>query len=261
VMDQDQTRRGLASTFVQYTKLANKQNYKQAKRFGDSMAICAGDVCLFLTFDLLSQVKTDQKTASKLQSLFGSELAKLTLGQMKDLSITHDMNQVTEDDILQMYIHKTARYTFTIPFFAGAILAKQTQKTIKLLEQLSEVLGLIFQIKDDEIGLFGNAQKTGKPIASDIREAKKTLYYFHLFKKATKQNSDKLKRIFGNPNITSSDIDFVKTQIEETKTRITVENKLKQLAKQAMQLISKIDNPKIQIFFKELLEYNLTRFK
>ena len=46
-------------------------------------------------------------------------------------------------------------------------------------------MGIIFLIRDDELGLFGDPEQTGKPVDSDIREGKKTLYYGYLFEQAS----------------------------------------------------------------------------
>ena len=61
---------------------------------------------------------------------------------------------------------------------AGAILAQESKELAVQLNELGKTLGLIFQIKDDELGLFGDETKTGKPVGADIREGKKTLYYY-----------------------------------------------------------------------------------
>ena len=44
---------------------------------------------------------------------------------------------------------------------------------------------MIFQIRDDELGVMGNTAKTGKPVGADIREGKKTLIYYYLMKTCT----------------------------------------------------------------------------
>ncbi len=51
-----------------------------------------------------------------------------------------------------MYLYKTGRYTFSLPLMIGGLLAEQNVHTLELLEKLGEHMGIIFQLKDDEIG-------------------------------------------------------------------------------------------------------------
>jgi len=261
VMDQDETRRGLPSIYFQYQQFAKQQDYHNAKQFGEGVGFYVGDISLFLVFDLLSHTNLEPDIKNNLYSVFATELAGVVLGQIQDLKLANTNEDISEDDILKMYMHKTARYTFLLPFVSGAILAKQDQLTIKLLKELADLLGLIFQIKDDEIGIFGDTKKTGKPAGNDIREGKKTLFYYHLLKNADKRNKQKLLSIFGNQNITEAEIEFVKTQIMDSGVYKKIQNKLETLAKDANKLILQINNNEAQQFFQQLIDYSLNRQK
>ena len=57
----------------------------------------------------------------------------------------------------------------------GCIVADLDKKTTAILESIGEMAGIIFQMKDDELGLFGDEKTTGKPVGGDIRENKKTI--------------------------------------------------------------------------------------
>ncbi len=52
----------------------------------------------------------------------------------------------------------------------------------------------------------------GKPVGSDVREGKKTLYYARLMASASPQEKERLGRIFGNPACTAEDLDYVRTR-------------------------------------------------
>ncbi|MEK7851717.1 MAG: polyprenyl synthetase family protein, partial [Deltaproteobacteria bacterium] len=64
------------------------------------------------------------------------------------------------------------------------MLAGKDEVVVKKMEELGKYLGVIFQIKDDEIGLFGEEKEIGKAVGGDIKERKKTLYYLYLFDRA-----------------------------------------------------------------------------
>ena len=96
---------------------------------------------------------------------------------------------------------------------AGAILAKQSEQVIVQLNELGKTLGLIFQIKDNELGLFGDTKKIGKPVGSDIREGKKTLYYYYLLQKIDRK--EKVLNAFGNQDLDENGVKEVLALIEE----------------------------------------------
>ena len=91
-------------------------------------------------------------------------------------------DSVSMDDVINTYRHKTGRYTFSLPISLGALLRGSNIDTRHKLERMGEYLGVIFQIKDDEIGLFGDPDLTGKPNSSDLAEGKKTVFTQGLWK-------------------------------------------------------------------------------
>lgn len=172
IIDQDSLRRGHKTLHTQYASLAEKQKYPQAKRFGESLALCGGDIVFFLLYKLLPL---------KLSTLFSQKLLRTALGEMDDVEqAAMPINKVSKQQILQMYLDKTATYSLSLPLMAGVTLIQQNKKVLSLLDELGKNLGLIFQLKDDEIGLFGDPKQTGKAAGADIREKKKTLYYYYL---------------------------------------------------------------------------------
>ena len=67
-------------------------------------------------------------------------------------------------------------------------------------------MGILFQLKDDILGIFGN-QDIGKSNVSDIEEFKQTLLYTYVIN--TNYGNDFLK-IYGNKNIKSSELQKIR---------------------------------------------------
>ena len=139
IMDEDFLRRGRKTIFAQYVALA--PNRKKARRFGESMGICAGDLGLFLAFEILPR---------NLQPLFAKELVAVCVGQMQDIA-SAGRNKLKKRDILELYRYKTARYTFSLPFLMGGVLAGLPGSLLKKLEKFGELCGIVFQLRDDEL--------------------------------------------------------------------------------------------------------------
>jgi geranylgeranyl diphosphate synthase type I len=180
IMDRDDLRRGEKTFHIQYEEEWMKRGTPEPEHYGKSLAICAGDIGFFLAFNLLSTLDIDPFTRSNILSLWSKELTTVGLAQMQDVSFSLFSDDIIQKDILDLYRFKTARYTFSLPLATGALLAEQKEDVIQSLESFGELVGIIFQIKDDEIEFFGDSQNTGKSPGSDFREGKKTLFHLHL---------------------------------------------------------------------------------
>jgi len=260
IMDNDYTRRGNRTIFAQYIDFAEEKKLSSPESFGINMGICVGDIGFFLAFSLFSQLTAPPETKSQLLSFFSKEMIAVGLMQMQDVYFASSNSAVSKEQILSMYKYKTARYTFTLPLVSGAILSGQPISNIALLEKLGESLGIIFQIRDDEIGLFQTEEEIGKPIGSDIREKKKTLFYTTLFQKVTEDEKNKLNDIFGSEVITPAMVRYVKELVISSGTYAVISEYITELSHSAKKIIDDLTiNSEYKIILNELLIYNLKR--
>ncbi|HSW88465.1 MAG TPA: polyprenyl synthetase family protein [Candidatus Saccharimonadales bacterium] len=255
IMDNDRIRRGNQTIFAQYQSLAENKKFSNVHHFGESMGICVGDIGFFLGFQLMSTIQNQA-----ISSLCMNEMIAVGLAQMQDVYSGYTNDDVTESDIEQVYLYKTGRYTFSLPMMMGALLAGQ--KDNSNLEKLGEYIGLIFQHTDDALNLFGNEQITGKPEGSDIRENKKTLYRLYLYEKASGTEKQRLKTIFGNQEITSLDIAFVRERMQTLGIQEIMNEKMNMLQKQAKDHIIQLQISKeYQKALKQLIDQIIERQK
>jgi geranylgeranyl diphosphate synthase type I len=210
IMDRDQLRRGFGSVFYQYARMSERAGIADSYHLGESLGICAGDIAYFLAFQLLSRLEISPLIYREMQKLISRELAYVGVAQMQDIYWGASHHSVSDEEVLRMYLYKTGRYTFSLPLMMGGLLAEQSEQTLGLLEKIGEYLGIIFQLKDDEIGLFGDQTEIGKPAGSDIREGKKTLYYGYLQKQASSEDLTRLAYLMGNPDIGDRDVQYVR---------------------------------------------------
>ena len=165
IMDRDETRRGLPSMHSAYRGLF----MRDADHYGSSMAIGAGDLCYFYAFDLISQCTN----SAELMCAITKELIHVGTAQMNEVYYSSSNYEPSKKEIMDVYRYKTARYTFSLPLMLGCI---HTGENYAHYVQYGEDVGIAFQIRDDWLNLFGDSAVTGKPVGSDIRENKKTLY-------------------------------------------------------------------------------------
>jgi geranylgeranyl diphosphate synthase, type I len=262
IIDSDELRRGEMSVHYRYTKEAIVENIADPKQFGISMGICVGDISFFIGFELLSSLKINSVFKDKIMQLFFSEFTAVGLGQMQDIYFGQSVSEPCEEDIFKLYLYKTARYTFSLPFMLGGMLAGISDQDLKQLEKLGEYLGLIFQLKDDELGLFGNKSDFGKPIGSDIEENKKTIYHLYLFQYASIPEQTRLRSIFGSSNISDESINYVYDLIQKYKIKEAIDNKIHEYKIHGEEII---ENMRIEELYKsmlyEIMDFNLNRTK
>lgn len=262
IVDQDKKRRGMKTVFAQYEDLGKKAKTKDAYHFGESLGICTGDIAFFWGFEIISGLKKDEKTKIKLINLYAKELVLVGLGEMQDIYLGSIDKGVSKKHVYNVHLYKAARYTFSLPLMIGALLAGKKGKTLDKLAKIGEFIGLIFQIKDDELGLFGDEDKLGKPIGSDIKEGKKTLYHFYLMEKVNKKEKDKLTKIFGNQKITKNDVKLVRTLVKKYKIDEKIDQEVSSIYKKAKKLIKNLKTEnKYKKILLQILEYNLKRSK
>ncbi|MBI2572686.1 polyprenyl synthetase family protein [Candidatus Woesearchaeota archaeon] len=234
IIDRDELRRGSKTIHEQYKTTSPLLH--DATHYGIAQAICVGDLGFVFATDLI--VKSTQ--AAKLMTLFSQEISNTIFAQMEDVHFTLSPKWPTPLAIEKMYLYKTARYTFSLPFKAGAILAQANPTTQKRLEKLGETLGLLFQLKDDELGLLGDEKKTGKPVGSDIREGKKTIHMHLLLKNTTKTETRQILSIIGNKHCSTQDIIYIQTLIKQKGIDQLLQKRMQTLAKNALAQIKQL---------------------
>jgi geranylgeranyl diphosphate synthase type I len=262
IIDRDDVRRGLPSLFFQYAQRGEEEGIADPLHFGQGMAICLGDIGFFLAFELFSELKVEQSIKESIIRLWSQELCYVGLAQMQDLYFGETRKEIEADDILQLYHYKTARYSFSLPLKTGGILGGAGSKLLAGLESCGHAFGLLFQLKDDELGLFGSEKELGKPVGSDIKECKKTLHYYYLRQKAGVKDVRRFERICGDDNLSVSMVQEVRNMMKKYDVDKDITEKMNGLQKELETIISSLEIPEeSRDILVELLEFSLKRQK
>jgi geranylgeranyl diphosphate synthase type I len=216
-MDQDRLRRGGKTIFAQYEDYAKSKKLTRPKLIGQNLGICVGDIGFFLAIDLINKTSISQQKKEKILRVISEEYILVILGQMQDVILGAKRKDPSEEEILQVYRLKTARYTFSLPLLLGAMLAKLPLNIQEQLVEIGEDLGILYQIKDDELNIFGRQKIIGKSIGSDISENKKTILRYYLFKQVSKGQRMDIRKFFGK-SLSTSDINKIRQLIIKSGT-------------------------------------------
>jgi len=206
--------------------------HKQYPRAGKELALCAGDMALMFAFGLIGKLNSCEN-AELITKKLSEELARVCAGQMQDIRLSVPNNKPGKAQIMQLMRCKTAGYSIALPLQLGAILAGCEEEVQNSLYKFGLAAGTIYQIQDDELGIFGNTTSIGKPVGDDIRQAKQTLLYYYLQEAVSPKITERLNSIFGNPGASELDIDYVRTEMVRHNVSASIRNDIKRLERQA----------------------------
>ena len=184
VMDDDETRRHRPTVWVVW---------------GRPQAIDAGDLLHVLA--TLSVLRSGGNGASASLARDATEVVMqgcrlVTEGQHLDLAF-ETATQVGVADYLDMISRKSAAL-LAVAFELGAIFAGNHPATRAACQDYGRDVGIVFQIRDDLLGIWGDPAVTGKPVGADIQKRKKTLPILHALEAAEEPDRTRLRAMFGD---------------------------------------------------------------
>ncbi len=269
IIDQDAVRRGIATIHTQYAQWAQGAGRPVPAHDGTSAAIVLGDVLLFLVNRALLQnldPALDAATTRKLLLQFSRQALYTGFGELLDSVGTPAQSQPTEESVLALFSAKTAHYTLGMPFTLAAIASHQSDADVEVWDTIGDLLGTLFQIKDDEIGLFGDPNTTGKAVGADIRQNKRTLYFLYARDALRAQSSttelQTLEAAYGNQQLDTETVDTVTKLIASTGARTALQERMEKIGASAVAQLEKLNlNAELNEWFHALVSFHLKRTK
>lgn len=206
IMDKDSLRRGMPTINVQYENLHQERYSKgDPRHYGICLAIDLGDAGFALSHLILAKASFSAEIKERVLRRFDTQILTTAFGQAIDVSYEHQ-DKVAEEDVMRVHHYKTANYTITGPLQYGATFAGAGEREIEKIENYGLPVGIAFQLRDDELGIFSSEEKLGKPIGSDIRENKNTLLHLKSLELAGQEDKKFLKYAYGNCNLTADEV-------------------------------------------------------
>ena len=254
-MDRDEFRRGQPTVWKRY------ENLGVSRHLAYSLAVVAGDLLYTYVFQrILGTDLSPEKKLGVIERLL--ETMELTgYGQNIDLYLTEmPLEKVRLDNVLLLYELKTGVYTISFPLTLGAWLAGCDESTLKVLHDFGVKAGTAFQIHDDIIGVFGDPEKTGKPVGSDIREGKRTFLIVEAYRRGSEEDRRVIEEFLGRED--EGSVRRVMEIIESTGALEEARRLEKSLTEEAVALLEPLDiREDIKQFLKEFAVYLIRREK
>jgi geranylgeranyl diphosphate synthase type I len=179
------------------------------KLWGQSQAINAGDAMFTLAYLALLRLRekgiASQKIANCAEMLSVACL-ELCEGQYLDVEYENRLD-ITVEDYLHMAARKTAAL-FAVSTSLGSYLGNEDGELADFFRLFGRELGMVFQIRDDILGIWGIEDSVGKS-AGDICQRKKTLPVAYGLQNSRGAARKRLGNLYSQKSIESEDIEEV----------------------------------------------------
>ena len=227
IIDNDKVRRGAPTSHCFLgDEGAGRFGLKgdEAKKFGRDFAILAGDIQQGWAMNMLLkslEVGVDSEVVVALSRLL-QELVnrELISGEAVDVELpVRERGDISSAVVLEMVRRKTGvllRYCAV----AGAAIALQETNfidpRIASIGRFAEAAGVAFQLRDDWLGVFGDFDKFGKTIGSDLTERKPTLLLLETYNRLSPSKKDELESLLGLPEYSIDQIERVRSLMQDS---------------------------------------------
>lgn len=253
IIDNDQTRRGQESVWKHFSRSLQDDAY------GKSLAICIGDLGFFAAYNILLDTALPDQMVKNLLGVFSRELYYVAIAEAADTYHGYSNTIPSKKTVEQIYMYKTARYSFSLPMELACILGND--KTLKTsMQKFGETIGFLYQLKDDELGIIGDLVITGKPIGNDILEKKKTYILTTLLEVANHKEKQTIGKILKENEVSKVQQTLIIDLIKKYSIIERVQKLQKKLSDNAYRQID--DLPLKDMYkknFRKLVDFCLTR--
>lgn len=170
--------------------------------WGVPQAINTGDAMFALSYSAMQQLSNQSLSPTTVLAawkIYNHTVLELTRGQYMDMAF-EARSDVSVDEYLSMIGGKTAALLSACAQL-GALVGSEDLETASLYATFGLNVGLAFQVRDDILGIWGDAKTIGKSTATDILAKKKSVpILFGL------QNSKAFQDLYTKPTLTEDDV-------------------------------------------------------
>lgn len=217
IIDEDDERRGMPTAHTAlalYAKNEFSASARTAEKFGKDLAILAGDLQQAWAVDMLLRLTENGISPSLTIALarrMQNDLGKLLIsGEALDVAFALPSGTGPDGQALLSMIAGKTSALLRFCLQTGAAIALDSEDFHSpeqtILAAFAENLGAAYQIRDDLLGVYGNAGKFGKPLCSDFQENKITLLLLAAKQRLNEKDLARLQAISGLPEYTPETI-------------------------------------------------------
>ena len=175
IIDAAPTRRGRETAHLRFAREHRAHDWAgDADAFGAAVAILLGDLAFVQADELFLEATVAPERLLDGLRRFTVLREEVMAGQYIDLYAA-TARETSREMALAVATYKSGRYSVARPLEIGAALGGGDDRLIAGLAEVGGPLGRAFQVRDDLLGVFGDEGETGKSVAGDLVEGKRTL--------------------------------------------------------------------------------------
>ena len=236
VIDGDVERRGAPNVVGSFALAGRSEGLSEqaARRWGEHAALLAGDLLLTSALRITARLDLDHVRRTALVELVDESVFRAAAGELADVAYAAGLATPSASDIRRLMADKTAHYSLELPLRAAAVIGGSPDWMGDRLGAIGHRLGLVFQMRDDLLGVFGSAAETGKSDWNDLREGKQTLLV--AYARGTAQWAE-VAHLFGREDLDEAGADVLRTALETSGARDRLEREIHKERDTALALI------------------------
>jgi geranylgeranyl diphosphate synthase type I len=234
VMDHSATRRGASTAHESFAVRHRAEGLDgDAGDFGTGAALLLGDLCLTWSDELLSRAISTSSRRDAVRAVYDLMRSQVMAGQYLDM--LEQATPGTRHDASRTVLRfKSAKYTVEHPLMLGGALAGASPDLLDVYSRFGVPVGEAFQLRDDVLGVFGDAARTGKPVGDDLREGKKTILVLAALDRADVVQRRLLHRHLGDPTLSERAVRELQDVLVDTGALEHVEGLITDLTEQGV---------------------------
>jgi geranylgeranyl diphosphate synthase, type I len=235
LMDNSDTRRGRPALHRQIAGEHHRRGWAgDPDSYGHAMALLIGDLAFAIASRLAAALPAPALT------VWSRMVDELVLGQFIDLA-----GAARQDRSLEVArtttLLKSGQYTVTNPLRLGAALTGVAQLPADLA-RYGDLVGEAFQLRDDLLGVFGDPQRTGKPVGDDLASGKPTRLLAYAADMMP-PHGQRLLALAGTSALTPADVAELTSELIRCGARERVERKVRDNVHAACALVHRAAPP------------------
>ena len=240
LMDASDTRRGRPATHRGFEAEHRSDGWRgDPEQYGAAAAILLGDLLLSWSEELLRRCGLPLERVAAAMGVFDLCRSEVITGQFLDVSV-QARGRADVDAAMTVLRYKSAKYSIERPLHIGAALAGADAQTLDTLSAYGLPLGEAFQLRDDLLGVFGDAATTGKPAGDDLVEGKRTVLVALALDEAPAEDAALLDASLGTP-LTPERLARLQQVIDDSGAHAQVEAVISELVAHALDSLDRAE--------------------
>ena len=210
--------------------------------WGESKALIAGNALRAIAdaaLERLDNVGVGLSQALEVTGLLTEACLEMIEGQYLDLAF-EERADIGTQEYLAMISRKTGSL-IRCAMNVGAIIGSSDRLVSDSFREAGRALGLVFQVRDDLLGVWGDPSATGKPVGADIMRKKKSFPVVYAMAQASTEERRLLADIYASDRLGERDVAVVLEVMDRTGVREYAEDLAAEHCEIALERLSNVE--------------------